>query len=149
MRSLADSVVISLRIKTANQRGHKQLILVHISVTWSHLSDLMKECLVRIFQANVGPIPIYTINSFVDCSCRSLSGGRLASGLSGGRHRFRQIADRPMHIPFTVQRLGLEQHFRIKQEVHHCIDRLVLLISDFIQSVSTGKADEQVGVCSR
>jgi hypothetical protein len=60
-------------------------------------------------------------------------------------HEEREIADVPVHITFTINRLGLEQHFRLKQEIHHRIDRLVLLISNFIQVVRVGKINEQVG----
>ena len=41
--------------------------------------------------------------------------------------------------------MSLEQHFRLKQEVHHRIDRLALLISDFIQLICVGKLDKQIG----
>jgi hypothetical protein len=51
----------------------------------------------------------------------------------------------PMHIPLTIHRLGLEQHFRLKQEIHHCIDRLIVLVSNFIQVISMGEINEQVG----
>ena len=61
------------------------------------------------------------------------------------RHEEREITDVLMHVPFTIHPLGLKQHFRFKQEVHHRIDRLVLLISDFLQVVGVGKVDEQVG----
>ena len=61
------------------------------------------------------------------------------------RHEQCEIADVLMHVPFTVHRLSLEQHFRLKQEIHHRIDRLVLLISDFVQLIGVGKVDEQVG----
>ena len=60
-------------------------------------------------------------------------------------HEEREIADMLVHIPLTTHRLGLEQHFRLEQQVQHRIDRLVLLISDFIQLVCVGKIDEQVG----
>ena len=50
-----------------------------------------------------------------------------------------------VHIPFTIHRLGLEQHFRLEQQIHHRINRLILLVSNFIQVVCVGKIDEQIG----
>src|SRR5262245_10288517 len=50
-----------------------------------------------------------------------------------------------MHVPFTIHRLSLEQHFRFEQQVYHRVDRTVVLISNFIESVCVSKFDEQVG----
>ena len=54
-----------------------------------------------------------------------------------------------MHVPFAIHRLCFEQHFRFEQEVYYRVDRTVLLISNFIESVGVSKFDEQVGQVAR
>jgi len=60
-------------------------------------------------------------------------------------HEQREITDMLMHVPFAIHRLCFEQHFRFEQQVYHRVDWAVLPIPNFIESVSVGKFDEQVG----
>lgn len=67
-----------LRIKglvCAGEDVHKELILVHLGVTKVSLVRLMNKCLVRIFHGNAERYPSIKPTHFLDCSCRSLSGG--------------------------------------------------------------------------
>jgi len=54
-----------------------------------------------------------------------------------------------MHVPFAIHRLCFEQHFRFEQKVYYRVDRTVLLIPNFIESVGVRKFDEQVGQVAR
>jgi hypothetical protein len=54
-----------------------------------------------------------------------------------------------VHIPFTVQRLGLKHHFGLEQQLDDGIDLLALLISDLIQVIGVGEIDKEVGDIAR